>query len=683
MKLFLKKEIIIGALLISSYFFVSFFTMSDYGINWDGADHFIRGQAYLRHFLTGKKSYDDLPNFKKFDECRCSSSYHYSIYQVGYQDGNHFLKNDSGHPPLNGILASLFNYIFFQRLGVLGDIESYQLFIIVVSSFTAALVFFWAEKEFGFLAGTMSFFSLALSPLFFNESHNNIKDPVETFFFSFTIFAFYKAVQRKTWKWMILSAVFFGLALGTKFNILFLPFFLLPWLIYFYFFEFKKGTFSLKISKAFLFSLIVYPIIAFIIFFGSWPYLWQSPVENILKTVNYYISTGTGGVSMQPEFQFLDFNTYALQFIFFTTPLPILFFLISGIIFIIINYKKSRRPSSILWLIWFVVPIARVTMPKASIYGGARQIMEYLPALALLCGIGSVGLKNLLSAYFKKSKIAKYLIPIIIVLIYIPIFFEIKKIHPNESFYFNQLIGGLKGATKKFKTWDTALGNQYMQGIKWINTNVEKNSKLIMRWGMMSNIPMIKIRPDISFGNYQESVYKRRGEYVIGLVNTGISFGYYADYYERSLIPVHEIKVDDISILKIWKNDALHTKKGHLREEDITSLSTVSSDEDGISAKLEKEAYIVRVLIEQSMGSCQKLTGGVVYTSLDGQNWRREVDGLLDVQAANLKKIKDGIIYQQLAEVPAKYIKIDILHDSTCSIKNYKLKVIALKDIHP
>lgn len=681
MRFFLKKEIIAGVVLVFLYFSVSFFTIPDYGINWDGADHFIRGQAYLRFFLTGKKNYNDLPNFKDFDKCRCSSSYHYSIYQVGYVDGNHFLKNDSGHPPLNGILASVSNYILFQRLGVLGDIESYQFFIITLSVLTAVLVFYWSLEEFGLFAGIIAFLSLSLYPLFINESHGNIKDPVETFFFAFTIYAFYKSIIKNNWKWLIISAIFFGLSLGTKFNIIFLPFFLLPWFIYFYFSKLKKGISSFKISKPFLFSIIVYPIIAFIIFFGSWPYLWQSPVENIQKTINYYISIGTGGAPMQPEFQFLGLNTYAPQFIFFTTPLPILFFLISGSIFIIINYKKSRRPSSILWLIWFALPIIRVTMPNTSIYGGVRQIMEYLPALALLCGVGAVGLKSLLTSYFKKGKTSRYFIPIIIVFIYIPVFLEIKNIHPNESFYFNQLIGGLEGATKKFIIWDTALGNQYMQGIRWINTHVEKNSKLIMRWGMISNIPIIKIRQDITFGNYQESVYKKKGEYVIGLVNTGIAFGYYADYYESFLNPVHEIKVDGIPILKIWKNDVSHTKKGYIREKDITSTTDMSLVEDGILAKLKEKKYIVRLLI--SFPQECKVTGGYVYTSEDNVTWKRETDGLLDVQSANLVKIKNGVIMQQLAAVPAQYIKITILQEPKCSINDYMLRVIALEDVHP
>lgn len=682
MKFYLKKEIIIGALLTVIYFFILFFTNSGYNINWDGADHFIRGQAYLHLFLTGKKNYNDLPNFKEFDKCRCSSSYHYSIYQVGYLDGNHFLKNDSGHPPLNGILASLFNYIFFQRLGVLGDIESYQVFIIAVSVLAAGLVFYWGFKEFGLFAGIISFLSLTLYPLFINESHNNIKDPVESAFFTFTIYAFYKSIRGGNWKWMLLSAVFFGLSLGTKFNVVFLPFYLLPWLIYFYFSKLKKGTFSLKISKAFLFSLIVYPIIGFIIFFGSRPYYWQSPVENILKTVNYYISIGTGGGSIQSEFQFFGFNTYALQFIFFTTPLPILFFLIAGIIFILINYKKSRRPSSVLWLIWFIIPIARVTLPGTSIYGGVRQVMEYLPALALLCGVGAVGLKNLMTSHLKRSNISGYIIPIIIVFMYVPIFWEIKKIHPNESFYFNQFIGGLKGATKKFEVWDTALGNQYMQGIKWINANVEKNSKLIMRWGMMSNIPIIKIRPDISFGNYQESVYKKKGEYIIGLVDVGLTFGYYAQYPERYLVPVHEIKVDGIPVLKIWKNDAAHTKKGYIKEEDITSSSVISVNGDEVYVKLREKKYITSLLISKTSEDC-KITGGTVYTSTDNQLWKREVDGLLDVQAANLETIKDGAIIQHLAAVSAQYIKIVALHEPSCFISDYKLRIIALEDIHP
>src|SRR6266478_8397197 len=136
--------------LVSLIFFIfSFITLSDYGINWDEPLHFNRGQAYLRFYLTGKKDYLDIPQYpklagdsdymgregeqdlylnSKISSIPPNSSYRRSYYQSDVFNYGYFIKNDGyGHPPTNDILAAVFNNIFYHKLGVLGDIESYHL----------------------------------------------------------------------------------------------------------------------------------------------------------------------------------------------------------------------------------------------------------------------------------------------------------------------------------------------------------------------------------------------------------------------------------------------------------------------------------------------------------------------------------------------------------------------------
>ena len=61
----LLKKFEIPILVIPILFLiVGIFTLSDYGVNWDNSYHFNRGQAYFWYFLTGKKNFNDLPNFK-------------------------------------------------------------------------------------------------------------------------------------------------------------------------------------------------------------------------------------------------------------------------------------------------------------------------------------------------------------------------------------------------------------------------------------------------------------------------------------------------------------------------------------------------------------------------------------------------------------------------------------------
>ena len=71
----------------------------------------------------------------------------------------------------------------------------------------------------------------------------------------------------------------------------------------------------------------------------------------------------------------------------------------------------------------------------------------------------------------------------------------------------------------------------------------------------MSNIPGIFIRSDIDYKRYN-SGYLHLGEYVISLVYYGVDKRSYNDMYLNTMVlPVYQIVVEEVPILKIWKND--------------------------------------------------------------------------------------------------------------------------------
>lgn len=571
---------ILGLLLGFLFFFVGLLTVSDYGINWDEPVHYIRGQAFLRFFMTGKKDYTGVPRialhypklgnseFLKNVEFKDDSVFRRSFYQydsqgTNYMSFNEFVDSPGSHPPLNGELASLSNFIFYQQLGWLGDVESYHLFIILVSSVLVFSIFLFAATEYGVFAGLIAFLSLVFYPLFFSESHFNIKDPVEASFYGMTILLFYKGITQNKKKLILLSAVTAGLALGTKFNILFAFPTLIPWLIVLKWNKIKKfqWPFSWGMTLS-LFSLLILPLL---IFFATNPNLWSDPIKKLMLVIAFY--KGIGSIVYQPAnyilFGFL--NTYSLQWMLFTTPVIILILSLFGIVYAIKNFSKEKNKTSFLILLWFLIPILRVSFFHTGIYGGLRQIMEFIPAMALLAGIGANYIvlfsHNLFTQNFKKLNVP-FIKPILtvqvlIIILFVPIFLKIISIHPNENVYFNSLIGGLSGASERnFADWGTTLGSVYRQGINWINKNAEKDAKLALVNGYMSNIPIIWIREDIGFNEKYYSGSSKKGEYIMEVTDYSWMILTPSDkqLYLNSLTPVHQIIVDDVPILKIWKN---------------------------------------------------------------------------------------------------------------------------------
>lgn len=347
------------AIIISLVFFVfGLSTLTDYGINWDTINHLPRGQAYLHYFLTGKKDYSDLPDFQKYFQNPDTLSIDAnvpksevptrSMYQSYAATFTYFMHTDGdGHPPLSDILSSVFNRVLFGKLRIVNDIDSYRIYGLVLAALLVGLVFYWAASEYGLLAGLVSSLSLALYPLFWSESHfNTEKDIPETVFWSFFIFSIWKGIKEKKWQWILSSGVFFGLALGTKFNILFSAVVIIPWLII--------ATPKIFKNWWFIISALLAAIIGFAIFFGSWPYLWADPITRIGGVLSFYREIGTSPTGLNPKFIGpFGINTYSIKWILYTTPPVILLFSSLGGLLSLDKLFKEKNRTFLLLLFWF------------------------------------------------------------------------------------------------------------------------------------------------------------------------------------------------------------------------------------------------------------------------------------------------------------------------------------------
>ncbi len=532
------------------YFAIQYITLSHYGINWDEERRDYRSQAYLHYFLTGKKNYSDLKEARK------------SFYQSspnGLTFDYFTTQNIIGHPPIADIMEAFSNYIFYQKLGILSDTDSYHVFIIFTSSLLVAFTFLFVASEYTIFAGLVAAISLGLYPLFFGESHFNFKDPVETSLYALTTFAFLKGITKKSKSWILSSAVIGGFALGTKYNIFFAGVNVFLWICVLFWGRLKKmkWPFDREITMSFL----VYPFISFGILYAFWPFLWQHPVKNLIQTFQYYAFWGYGEQFQPQNYYIGGFNTYPGQWIFFTTPILVLILTFLGIIYTVKFGLKEKNKTSILIIIWFLATVGRVTLPKVGITNGVREIMEYIPAMAILAGIGGYYLIALVPSF--KSIPSRLIFKLFIIALFLPLIGKLVSIHPNENVYFNPLIGGLSGAREKgIYFWGNSFGNTYRQAANWLNQNAEKNAKVDLALSYEGNMPRMWLRNDIQYSNKFRSDISKKGEYIVEMSNDWPVWPRYCYWvHAKTLLkPVYEVKVDGVPILTIWKNDKNHQK---------------------------------------------------------------------------------------------------------------------------
>lgn len=639
------------------FFVVGVFDLPNYGPNWDEPVHFGRGQAMLHYFLTGKKDYQDLSPDQSFRRSYYQHDYYsYSYFEKTFEENKKFAAG-TGHPVLSDIFAAMFNRIFYKTLPLFGDIESYHLYSVAVASVLVGVLTYVVSSMYGMFAGFVTALSLALTPLFLGESRFNIKDVPEAVFYSLSILTFYRGIVRNNWKWIIVSSFFSGLAFGTKLNIVFGIFTLGLWLIVVWRTKVKK------FDRTVFLSLVSYGIIPLVLYFGSWPILWKDPINRFLYNLYYYKTIGTGGAPI--GFTILGINTYAIQWVLFSTPLIILFFALLGI-YVGIRTKQNR---DFFWLVlfWFLVPIIRVSFPKASIYGGVRQIMEYIPAMAILSGIGANAIYN----HYKNNKRYNYYIKVVIILMFLPITFKIISLHPNESIYFNPLIGGLKGASERnIPGWGNSLGSTYRQGVRWLNKNAEAGAKLGFLYELRSNIPEIDLRSDIEFNNHVRSAIQRKGEYVIGVSHDGTQeYSYHRKYLERFLDPVYTVMVDGVPVLKIWKNDFAHSKPEYQKQEQLVSNVLVYQEHGNLVIDLGEKQKVTKLVVQYPVTDlCTLPTSGYFQSSPDRIYWNRETADFVFFPLASWFKTQPELGFLQFlfAAENARFIKLVILDKNSC-----------------
>ena len=666
------KNYFLGFLFAVVFFLIGIITISQYGLNIDEPAHFIRGQAYLNLLLTGKSEYAK----KALDGPRVSD------WKIQQYNADYYLKYDSGHPAMNDILAAVTNRIFYEKLGILGDLESYHLFEFFISSLLVFLVFLATRRKFGVFAGIIATLSLFLYPLFLGESNFNIKDPIETTFFAATIYFFYLGIEKKLVKFFYLSAIFCALAFGTKFNIVFLPFIILPYL----FFRFppkkylKIESFK-KIPKSIYVALLLYPVIVFGSHIIFRPYLWIDPLGRFMEIVQYYQIVGTG-FSYQNDFLFNGWNLYPPFFIAISTPPWILFLSMVGVFVAIPRIKKENDKFLLLLLLWLIVPILRVMWPGSSIYSGVRQIMEYLPALSIFAGVGGLWLRDEISKHIP----SKAIVSLLIIAGFLPIAIKVVQLHPNQNVYMNFLIGGLPGAVeKKIPGAAETLGNVYLQGIWWFNDNAEKGDGFKSPVGLSSNFPRQFIREDLKIVNYFSGM-QRRGEYMMEMISVDYPPRVYNFLYlDRFLEPVHEIKVDGVTLLKIWKNDVEHTKKGYLYEKEEKGFQISEDRKKGLVViTLKEPSYLTRLEIEHETSGCTKDISGKIDYSLDNYNFEQAPDELVNSQGTYAHSIqKEGFFVYFFPASAAKIIQLTLDDPNSCPLFYKNITVKSLRDIRP
>ena len=230
----------------------------------------------------------------------------------------------------------------------------------------------------------------------------------------------------------------------------------------------------------YLYPTLIFIFLSVFLTILLWPYLWSDPINNFLNTflelANYKHFGGSENLFLGKFVMSTNVPwNYIPVWIFVTTPIIYLFFLLVGVIkvfFINIFYKKIKKNKSAYIDLFFFLsaffPILAVILLKSTLYNGWRHLYFIYPFLLL---ISLVGIEYLVKNI--QSKNILNILKIIIIFTFLHTSYWMLKNHPHQYVYFNILAG--KDIKNKFEMdyW----GLSYKENLDYL-LSVDKRKKI-------------------------------------------------------------------------------------------------------------------------------------------------------------------------------------------------------------
>ncbi|GHT40445.1 hypothetical protein AGMMS49965_08720 [Bacteroidia bacterium] len=329
----------------------------------------------------------------------------------------------------------------------------------------------------GWRAGSLALLLIFFSPYIVGHSFNNSKDiPFAAFAIAaiYYIARFIKEYPKPTLKTSLKMGVMMGAAIGIRpGGFLFFAYFGLFVLVYYLMVNKPKQYFSkenrIVLKKIFVQATVVLGTML-VVMFILWPFALHDPLHNIVASFKLASNFNLGSFSQVFEGKLIFSQDlpwyYSIKSICITTPIVVL---MGGGIQL---FAARRQSQGYFWtfvlLFCFAFPLLWIAYTKAIVYGGQRHVTFVYPMLVVAAALGFNTLVNW--AKNKKVKIALTLLPVVLLLD--PILFTIRN-HPYEVGYFNQFVGGVKGAYGNYDLHD--LDGSKREAAEWILADVAKN----------------------------------------------------------------------------------------------------------------------------------------------------------------------------------------------------------------
>jgi hypothetical protein len=265
-------------------------------------------------------------------------------------------------------------------------------------------------------------------------------------------------------------------------------------------------------------AFTAYFLIAALVTYATWPYLWTDTFHRFLTIMTYMSDFPWAGKVL---FNGIYYPTDELPLgyvpgllaVQYTEPAIVLF--VSGLV--IFAYKTWKRTINvelaILMILWGILPVIAFTFLQPALYDNTRQLLFIIPPLFLFIGLS-------LEWVFQqtRSSLGQYLI---LSLLLLPGVYAIWNLHPYQYIYYNSLV---QAGGRKFESdyWATS----FREATEYLNQAAPANSKVVV-YGTNTNGVKHFSRPDLAVDSYRGGSFDSASGYDYAIITSRYEWDLY------------------------------------------------------------------------------------------------------------------------------------------------------------
>jgi len=377
-------------------------------------------------------------------------------------DLHNYIDND--HGVMFEIPVTVLSFLFTHH-----DSRAYYFMrhLLVFLTFVAGV---WALFQLGRVRfqhwcwGLLGALLLILSPRLFAEAFYNGKDVVFLATFTIALYTLVRLTQQPSLDRILLHSLASALAVDIRV----LGLLVVGFTLGFMGLQLKHSTLPLRAYFRIVGLYLAFTA-AFVLI--GWPYLWESPVGNLMAAFTRMSHFPWAGQNLYVGHYLRGYETpwhYIPVWILITTPLPYTLAAIGGLSAWVIT--SVRRPSlaftaqlDLLFASWLLVPLILVVGLHASVYNGWRHLYFIYPALLLFAIRGAQTLYHL-ALRRRVWRKAILLVALLASLEVLHTAMRMVRMHPHQQVYFSFLPAPTAVALFDRDYW----GLSYRAGLEWI-----------------------------------------------------------------------------------------------------------------------------------------------------------------------------------------------------------------------